>query len=95
MFQGDTFYDNSLELRCYGYYWFTTAYADKGFPQFDYLNRSMEQQKYQSRLKKYNVEHDIWIMPIVKNIEHFQYWVSAYPFYRNIHKEGVTLYETA
>ena len=42
MFQGDTFYDNSLELRCYGYYWFTTAYADKGFPQFDYLNRSME-----------------------------------------------------
>ena len=44
---------------------------------------------------QYNVEHDIWIMPIVKNIEHFQYWVSAYPFYRNVHKEGVTLYETA
>ena len=44
---------------------------------------------------QYNVEHDIWIMPIVKNIEHFQYWDSAYPFYRNVHKEGVTLYETA
>ena len=44
---------------------------------------------------QYNVEHDIWIMPIVKNIEQFQYWVSAYPFYRNVHKEGVTLYETA
>lgn len=43
----------------------------------------------------YNVEHDIWIMPIVKNIEHFQYWVSTYPFYKNIQKEGVTLYETA
>ena len=44
---------------------------------------------------QYNVEHDVWIMPIVKNIEHFQYWVSAYPFYKNVQKEGVTLYETA
>lgn len=44
---------------------------------------------------QYNVEHDIWIMPIVKNIKHFQYWVSAYPFYKNVQNEGVTLYETA
>lgn len=44
---------------------------------------------------QYNVEHDIWIMPIVKNINHFRYWVSAYPFYKNIQTEGVTLYETA
>lgn len=44
---------------------------------------------------RYNVEYDIWIMPIVKNIAHFQYWVSAYPFYKNVQKEGVTLYETA
>lgn len=44
---------------------------------------------------QYNAEHDIWIMPIVKNIEHFQYWVSVYPFYKNVQKEGVTLYETA
>lgn len=44
---------------------------------------------------QYNVKYDIWIMPVVKNIEHFQHWVSAYPFYHNIQKEGVTLYETA
>lgn len=44
---------------------------------------------------QYNVKHDIWIMPIVKNIDHFLYWVSAYPFYKNIQSEGVTLYETA
>ena len=44
---------------------------------------------------QYNVKHDIWIMPVVKNIEHFQHWVSAYPFYQNIQSEGVTLYETA
>lgn len=44
---------------------------------------------------QYNVEYDIWIMPIVKNIKHFQYWVSAYPFYKTVQKEGVTLYEMA
>lgn len=43
----------------------------------------------------YNVEHDIWMMPVVKNIKHFQHWVSAYPFYKNVQKEGVTLYEAA
>ena len=31
---------------------------------------------------RYNVEHDIWIMPIVKNIEHFRNKVSSYPFYK-------------
>ena len=31
-------------------------------------------------------------MPIVKNINHFQYWVETYPFYSNVKKEGVSLY---
>ena len=44
---------------------------------------------------EYNVDHDIWMMPVVKNIEHFRHWVSAYPFYRNVQKEGVTMYEAA
>ncbi len=44
---------------------------------------------------EYNVEHDIWMMPVVKNIEHFRYWVSVYPFYRNVQREGVMLYEAA
>jgi predicted nucleotidyltransferase len=44
---------------------------------------------------EYNVENDIWIMPIVKNIDHFRYWENAYPFYRNVRQEGVVLYETA
>lgn len=42
---------------------------------------------------EYNVNHDIWFMPVVKNIRHFQYWVSAYPFYKNIQREGVVVYE--
>lgn len=43
----------------------------------------------------YNVEHDIWMMPVVKNVEHFKHWVFAYPFYKNVQKEGVILYEAA
>lgn len=44
---------------------------------------------------EYNVEHDIWMMPVVKNIDHFRYWSKAYPFYTNVQREGVTLYEAA
>lgn len=36
---------------------------------------------------KYGIE----ISPIVKNIEHFNYWVDTLPFYRNIRDEGVEL----
>ena len=44
---------------------------------------------------EYNVMHDIWMMPVVKNIEYFRHWVSVYPFYKNVQEEGVTLYEAA
>lgn len=40
----------------------------------------------------YNFDHDIQIMPIVKNMEHFNRWIGAYPFYNNVQKEGVELY---
>lgn len=43
----------------------------------------------------YNIMYDIWLMPIVKNIDHFQYWSQAYPFYANVVKEGVVLYDVA
>lgn len=39
----------------------------------------------------FNIEHDTDIMPIVQNIEHFNYWKSAYMFYRNVSKEGVAI----
>ena len=44
---------------------------------------------------EYNVNYDIWMMPVVKNVEHFNYWVAAYPFYSNVQREGVILYEAA
>lgn len=43
----------------------------------------------------YNVDHDIWFMPVVKNIDHFNYWRQTYPFYSNVAKEGILLYEAA
>lgn len=44
---------------------------------------------------EYNVKYDIWFMPVVKNAQHFEQWCAVYPFYSNVVKEGVMLYETA
>ena len=33
--------------------------------------------------------------PIAKSQQHFQNWVDAYPFYANVEKEGVKLFEAA
>ena len=44
---------------------------------------------------EYNVNHDIWVMPIVKNLQHFNHCAASYPFYTNVQKEGVVLYEAA
>lgn len=39
-----------------------------------------------------NLNHDVMLMPIVKNKEHFEKWISCYPFYRNVSKDAVPLY---
>lgn len=44
---------------------------------------------------EYSVEHDIWMMPVVKNIGHFDKWSHVYPFYSNVMREGVSLYEAS
>ena len=41
---------------------------------------------------EYNFDHDLAIMPIVKNVDHFNKWLRAYPFYYNVKMEGVELY---
>ena len=43
----------------------------------------------------FNLDHDIDIKPIAKCEEIFNKWVVNYPFYSNIHKEGVILYGAA
>lgn len=41
-----------------------------------------------------NNNFDIWISPVVKNIDRFNYWLEALPFYMNVQKEGVVLSES-
>lgn len=42
----------------------------------------------------FNMEYDIDIKPIAKNEEHFRKWISVYPFYSNVEREGVNLFGT-
>ena len=37
----------------------------------------------------FNMDHDLDIKPIAKSEAHFNKWIVNYPFYSNIHKEGV------
>ena len=43
----------------------------------------------------FNLDYDLDIKPIAKSEAHFKKWVINYPFYANIQKEGVILYEAA
>ena len=56
----------------------------------------VEIKKYRHRLSDvtydFNMDYDTDIKPIAKNRDHFLHWLSAYPFYQNIDKEGVILY---
>ncbi len=36
---------------------------------------------------------DIEFSPLIKNIDKFNYWLEALPFYMNVQKEGVVLSE--
>ena len=40
----------------------------------------------------YNFDNNLEIMPIVKNLDHFNKWIRAYQFYNNVKNEGVELY---
>ena len=37
---------------------------------------------------------DITVSPLVKNIDRFNYWLEALPFYMNVQNEGVVLSES-
>lgn len=39
--------------------------------------------------------NDLDIKPIAKSKEHFLKWVDNYPFYANVNREGVKLFEAA
>lgn len=43
----------------------------------------------------FNMEHELDIKPMAKSEAHFMKWVTNYPFYSNVNKEGVILYGAA
>ncbi len=40
------------------------------------------------------LENDVMFSPLLKNIDRFNYWLEALPFYTNVEKEGVVLNES-
>ncbi len=64
------------------------------------LNLTDEEIKqYRHQLSEYTYDfymmNDLDIKPIAKSKEHFLKWVDNYPFYANIYREGVKLFEAA
>ena len=39
------------------------------------------------------LENDVMFSPLLKNIDKFNYWLEALPFYMNVQKEGVVINE--
>ena len=42
---------------------------------------------------EYEMKYGIVISPIIKNDKHFEKWMEVLPFYQNVVKEGVCVYE--
>ena len=59
----------------------------------------MELKRYRHQLSEitfdFNMEHDVDIKPIAKSKELFLKWQESYPYYKNVSREGVTLYRAA
>ena len=43
---------------------------------------------------EWNNNFDIYLSPLLKNLDKFNYWLEALPFYMNVQKEGVILSES-
>ena len=43
----------------------------------------------------FNMDYDLDIKPIAKSQQHFQNWVDVYPFYANVKREGIKLFDAA
>ena len=63
----------------------------------DAINEELEKISNEILYLKYDIEEkynfDYYLSPLVKNINEFNYWLEALPFYMNIKNEGVLLNE--
>ena len=60
-------------------------------------DEKIEEYRHQlsERTYEYYMRYNLDIKPIAKNRDHFMKWVDNYPFYANVNREGVKLFETA
>lgn len=47
--------------------------------------------KVSDRTFDYLIKYSINISPVIKNEEHFNYWVDNLPYYRSVRDEGVVI----
>ena len=59
--------------------------------EIDYYRRKISELAYDIDFEN---NFDIMLSPVIKNIEKFNYWLNALPFYMNVQKEGVILNES-
>ena len=90
--------DHLRKVILYGSYARGDFHADSDVDLMILLDMSDMELKVFSRQLSYmtydfNMDHEVDIKPISKSEEHFRKWVANYPFYANIRKEGVVLYE--
>ena len=69
-------------------------YADNNTRFIGTVHRNFAENIWKT-LKNGDMDHDLDIKPIAKSRQHLQKWVEAYPFYANVEKEGVKLFEAA
>lgn len=43
----------------------------------------------------FNLNNNVEVMPIAKSVSHFRKLLVNYPFYANINREGIVLYDAA
>ena len=58
----------------------------------------MEIKNYRRKLSgmtfDFNMDHDLEINPTAKSQKQFDKWADVYPFYSNVRREGVSLFES-
>ena len=92
--------DHLRQIILYGSYARGDYRADSDVDIMILLDMSdLKLKKYSQQISymtyDYNLDNDIDIKPIVKSEAFFKKWAVNYPFYANIRKEGVILYEAA
>ena len=90
----DTFGDRVKKIILYGSYArgdFNTSSDIDIMILTDFTDDEIVQLAYDI---EWNNKFDIHLSPLVKNVDRFNYWLEALPFYMNVQKEGVVLSES-